>query len=119
MAKQNKMNVTLLNEVNRVEDFKLHAYKSHIESIKTLEAWGLNSRQQCVDEITGEYIQFVDPKSYMPVKIYQSMDGDKDIKSDVSAISSETEDEEMTLLDQNEHKDGRILWLGIALAGVI
>ncbi|MDD5511753.1 MAG: hypothetical protein PHI12_13220 [Dehalococcoidales bacterium] len=119
MSKQNKMRVCLLNEVNEAKEYKLDAYKSHIESTKTLEAWGLNSRQQCIDEETGEYLQFIDPKDYRPIKIYESMDGDKDVEGAVTTIANEAEDEEMTLLDTEEREDGRLLWIGIALAGVI
>jgi hypothetical protein len=119
MAKQNQLNNVLLNEINEVHEHKLNAFKSHVESILTVEAWGLNSRQQCIDEETGKYLQFIDPKSYKPIQIYQATDGDDDVESNVEAISSETEDEEMTLLDRNDHKDGRMLWIGIALAGMV
>jgi hypothetical protein len=119
MAKQNQMDVLLFDEVNKVRGCKLDAYKSHIESIKTLEAWGLNSRQQCKDEVSGKYLQFVDAKSFKPIKIYEGQDGDKGVESDVSTIASETEDEEMTLLDNEQHKNGMLLWLGIGLTGVI
>ena len=126
MGKNNKIDITLLTGNNKVEDIKLEAYVTHIESEKTAEAWGMYSRQQCKDESNGRYYQFVSPMSYKPLKIYRGGNGSKSsdksqeesVVDNVAAISSQTEDEEMVFLGNRQSKDSRLLWIGIALAVV-
>lgn len=116
----NKMDAVLFTGDNRIEDLKLEAYITHLESPKTAEAWAMNPRQQCKDEKTGNYIQFLSPISYKPLKIYRNSNGNKEskVEDNVAVISAQTEDEEMAFLENRQHKDSRLLWLGIILAAV-
>lgn len=108
-----RQDVCLLSETNSVGDERLEAGTTHAESPDTAEAWGLDSNQQCRDEKTGRYIQFISSLSCDPVKIYRSLPV---VMANVSLISSQTEDQEMVFTDQGKSKDGRILWVGVCLA---
>jgi len=123
-SRQRRQRVVVLTEINSVDEFKLDAYPLHAESPETAEGWLLNARQQCMDDKTGEFLQFISPLSGKPLKIYKS-DGKnsdnkkEDIDDNIAIIAALTEDKEMVFLDQGKNKDGRLLWLGIALSGII
>lgn len=111
---QGRQDVCLLSETNSVSDERLGAGTTHAESSETAEAWGLDSNQQCIDEETGEYIQFISSLSYQPVQIYRNTTVRN---TDASVISAQTEDQEMTFTQRGGRgKDSRLLWVGICLA---
>ena len=111
-----QQDVCILTETNGAEDFSLKAFVLHAESLKEVSAWELDPRQQCIDEKTGDYLQFICERSYVPLTIYQnghSTNGSKN--ANIEVISSQTEDQEMVFMEQNKSKDGMVLWLGICL----
>lgn len=112
---KNKQDVCLLSETNRMIDEKLDAGTIHAESPDTAEAWGLDAKQQCKDEKTGRYIQFISSLSCDPIVIYKNPDT-APVKANTSLISSQTEDQEMTYIDYGKKKDGRLIWVGVCLA---
>lgn len=112
---QRRQDVCLLSETNSVSDERLDAGTIHAESPDTAEAWGLDSKQQCKDEKTGRYIQFISSLSCDPIPIYRES-ATSAIKSNPSLIASQTEDQEMTYIDYGKKKDSRLLWVGICLA---
>lgn len=103
----------MLSETNSVGDERLESGTTHAESPDTAEAWGLDSNQQCQDEKTGKYIQFISSLSCDPVRIYKNTPV---ILANVSLISSQTEDQEMVYTDEGRNKDGRLLWIGVSVA---
>jgi len=110
-----KQDICLLPGTNRVIEDRLEAGNTHVFNDDTAEAWGLDASQQCIDERTNRYIQFVSSLNCDPVPIYRSQDTPP-IKSNVSLISSQTEDQEMVYLDKRASKSSMGLWLGICLA---
>lgn len=108
-----KQDVCLISETNSMNDRHLVAGNIHAESRETAEAWGLDSKQQCKDEKTGRYIQFVSSFSCHPVKIYEGVEINK---ADVALIASQTEDQELVYVEERGHQDSRVLWVGICLA---
>ncbi len=111
-----KQDVCILPETNSVKDDQLEAGTLHADNIDTAEAWGLDSGQQCKDEKTGRYIQFISSISCTPIQIYFDHGFSRVRKIKTADISSQTEDQEMTFTDRGRSKDGRLLWLGISLA---
>ena len=116
MGKKNKIKQTICNltENNTAYDDKLEAFEAHCENPKECVAWELDSLQQCIDQKTGHFIQFIGELSFRPIKIYHSLVRSKD--TNITAISSQTEDAEMTFLEAGKKKEGMVLWLGISLA---
>lgn len=112
---KNKQAVCLLSETNSVQDGWIDADILHAESPETTEAWGLDSNQQCQDEKTGRYIQFISSVSCNPVTIYRN-GGSGARDTNTGLISSQTEDKEMVFIAENKRTDGRLLWIGICLA---
>lgn len=110
---QGRQDVCLLSETNSVSDERLEAGTIHAESPDTAEGWGLDSNQQCIDEKTGDYIQFISSLSYRPIQIYRNS---KAREMDASVVASQTEDQEMTFTDRGRGKDSRLTWVGICLA---
>jgi len=115
-SKKNKQAVCLLSETNSVQDNWLDADILHAESLATTEAWGLDSRQQCKDEKTGQYIQFISSVSCNPVKIYRNGGKVEARDTNTALLSSQTEDREMVFIQQGKGHDGRLLWIGICMA---
>ena len=119
MARQTKMNIIVMDNKHKVIPVKFEAYKDHVEQTKDPELWGawaINQGQQFKDEMGAEYFQMVDLKNFKPIKVYDSRDGDKNAEEDIKVIAGQTEDEELTFLEDKNAKDGRTIWLGIALA---
>lgn len=118
-----RLHVCNLPETNSVEEFKLDAYTRHAEAPEIVSAWGIDSTQQCIDEKTGRYIQFISDRSCRPLIIYQ---GDREkppvgltsqiVGNSVANVASQTEDEEMVYINDSKKKDSRLLWIGICLA---
>jgi hypothetical protein len=112
-----RQDVCILTETNSVGDGKLNALVAHAESPKELLAWELNPRQQAIDEKTKRFIQFIDDISYKPLQIYQNSLFQKKT-SNITSISSQTEDQEMVFISEGRKNDGRMLWIGI-IAGIV
>lgn len=111
-SRPRRQDVVILTEANSVDDVRIDADVVHAEAPEVLKAWALNSLQQAKDEYTGRYVQVVSERSYKPIQIYRSKGSDV-VGSTVAHVASETEDEEMTFLEERKGKDGRLLWIGI------
>jgi hypothetical protein len=121
-SRRRRQDVVLLTETNSVDEFHLEAFVAHAESPETVEAWLLDSTQQAIDEKSGRYLQAISSRSGLPLKIYHNKDNVENkegVHGNISALAAQTEDEEMVFLDGRQGKDGRLLWVGIALAGVV
>ncbi len=113
-----RQDICLLPETNSVKDSTLDADVLHAESPKTCEAWGMDARQQCIDECTGRYIQFLTPLSCDPVRIYRGSDHNVRM-TDTGLVASQTEDQELTFLEEGKgHGVSMELWL-VLIAGVL
>lgn len=112
---QKKSLFCLLSETQSVKDIRLNAGVLHAESPDTSEAWALDARQQVKDKATDEYIQFVANTHYKPIKIYSRLESSVAAPSVIAALE---EDKEMTFIDQGRNKDGRLIWIGVALAAL-
>lgn len=114
-GKKIKQDICLLTETNKVKDESISDVGIlHIESPETAEAWLLNQKQMCKDENTGQYVQFVSSQNCVPIKIYRN--GSNEKTTDMSLISSQTDDAEMVFIDTKSSKNSQLLWIGICLA---
>lgn len=117
--------VLILTPINTIMDAYLEADTISAESKDTPEAWGLNSDQMFKDE-QDRYVQVVGsnhcsaiqiyPDGYVPKQAVIKKVGDKTEEiegTDVSLVSSQTEDTEMVFLDYKKGQDSRLLWIGI------
>jgi len=104
----------LISETNRVTDQCMDTGTVHAECEDSCEAWGLDAGQQCIDEQTGRYVQFISSLSCNPIKIYQERNHYKE--ASIALISSQTEDKEMTYTSRNTNKNSMLLWVGICVA---
>ena len=112
--------VCLLTETNSVEDRALESLILHAESPGTAEAWGLDSEQQCRDDKTGRYIQFISSVSCEPVTIYRGADGEKKARdTNTSTISAETEDKEMVYTGQPKGNNGLAIWMAACVTMIV
>lgn len=114
LKKRINQDFCLISETNRITDERLEAGTVHAECEETAEAWGLDSGQQCIDEETGRYVQFVSSLSCNPIRIYQERNHYKE--ASVSLISSQTEDKEMTFTAREQGNRSKLLWIGICTA---
>lgn len=101
-------------ETNSVKDDRLEAGTLHAESPETLEAWGLYADQQCKDEFTDEYVQFISSTHCKPLKVYENFPNLGDVDTEI--ISARDVDEELIYIDQGRKSGGMMLWVGICLA---
>lgn len=109
-------NVCLFPETNNVSDLLLRAGVTDVESEETAEAWGLDSSLQCKDEETGQYFQFISSVICDPIDIFGNGKGLN--QTDVSLIASQTEDQEMTFVEQGKNRDWRWLWYVVMIEAV-
>lgn len=114
---KNKQDVCLIAETNKVSDDKLAVGSIHLECEDTAEAWGLDSRQQCKDEHSNRYIQFIGSLSCDPIKIYRNTN--HTVETNTSLTASQTEDKEMVYTEREGSKHTLILWLGVCLSLLI
>lgn len=114
--KKGKVNVCLLAGTNSAKDDVIDAGTLHAQNYDTAEAWTLNANQQCKDEKSGEYIQFIGSSHCDPIRIYRNHGSQDEDDTNLSALSSDTEDKEMAFLDRGKEKDSRLLWIGICAA---
>ena len=110
--KDNHQDVCILSPANQARDASLIAGTIHISNFDTVEAWGLDAKQQCIDEKSGRYVQFISSLSCDPIQIYETNPSEP---ADLCLLSSQTEDQEMTYTDYGKQKDSRLLWIGISL----
>lgn len=111
-----EQDVCFLTETNRVEDDSYLVSALYAENFDAAEAWGLDSKQQCKDEKTGHYIQFISSLSCDPLTIYGNSGHSEARKANVSLVSAQTEDKEMTFTDRGRGHDARLIWVGVCLA---
>ncbi len=117
--KKNQLNICLLSETNMVKDSSLEAYTLHAENSDTAEAWGLDSNQQCKDEKTRQYLQFISSLCCTPIKIYRDPNHNGVNRIKPSLVASQTEDQELTFIDQGSNKDGKFIWLAAIVSMIV
>lgn len=112
--KKPKQDICLISETNTIIEDRLEAGTQQCQSVETAEAWELDSKQQCKDEQTGRYIQFIGTSHCTPIRIYQEIPEKQD--TTLRLISSNTEDQEMTYLGEQNSRRSHALILSICAA---
>lgn len=109
---QQRADVLIMTEMNSVDEDRLIAGVGYAVRQNDVRAWALDADHQAIDEETGRYVQLLSERTYRPIHVFPN--GHRsDIVKNVSTIADQTEDEEMAILHEKQHKDSQLTWLGI------